>query len=312
MNQQPPRTAFTLVELLVVIAIIGVLTGILLPAVQQVREAARRIQCANNLKQQALAALNYESAYEHFPAGFTFPGMTMWSGFLLPHIDQGPLFQSVQIEGPWAQVHGAALNNSAALSANIAIYRCPSANVPESQFDPLIQADRSPCCYLGCASGTNNRESGDKPWVGMNTDDGFLASDGIFYLGSAMTMAAIFDGSSNTVLIGEAIPDQEIVGEDYSGNVQKIDHWHTGSGELNDYHHIPSLSAESSECLGSTACPPNSWLDDASPINDKELSFGSAHPQGLNLGYADGHVKFLSDNIDSAVFSALGTRHGGE
>ncbi|MEM7781829.1 MAG: DUF1559 domain-containing protein [Planctomycetota bacterium] len=303
---------FTLVELLVVISIIGVLIGMLLPAVQQVREAARRTQCANNLRQQCLAMLNYEASQQKFPPGYTVPANTMWSAFILPYIEQGNLFEKIDLDGPWGAHALASQQNIDALSVFIPIFRCPSSGIPRVQFDPFIQADRTPSCYLACASGNNNRESGDRPWVGMNRDGDLEASDGIFYLNSSIPIDDILDGTSTTVLIGESLPDQDVTGVDYSGNSQKIDHWYIGSRELHFYENIPSDSAESSECLGSTACPVNSWRDDLAPINDRELSFGSAHPTGINLGFADGHVDFIENRIDSVTYSAIGTRFGRE
>lgn len=310
-NHSATRSAFTLVELLVVIAIIGILIGMLLPAVQMVREAARRIQCANNVKQQSLAMLNYESAHRHFPAGYEFPGMTMWSCHILPFIEQVNLHDTLDLNGPWSLLEGATEANANALSTYLAVYRCPSADIPVSQFDPLVATDRTPCCYLACCSGLNNRESGDKPWAGMDRYNSWSASDGIFYLNSHTEIAEIMDGLSTTVLLGESLPDQDLIGTDYSGNIQKVDHWYIGSAELPTYDSLNN-SAESSECLGSTACPVNSLFIADSPINDKELSFGSAHPQGVNIGFADGHVNFITNSIDQRIWSAIGSRQEGE
>ncbi len=307
------NAAFTLVELLVVIAIIGILIGMLLPAVQRVREAARRIQCANQTKQLSLALLNHESAHGYFPPGFRFPGMTMWSAYVLPYVEQNSLFETLDLDGPWSVREGATLANSNALSEFLPVFRCPSANLAISQYDPLVDTDRTPSSYLACASGLNNRESGEKPWVGMNNYGSLAGSDGVFYLNSRTRYAEIRDGSSSTVLMGEAIPDQDLFGTDYSGNLQKVDHWYIGSGELPDYEAIGStISAENSECLASTACPINSLFIEDSPINDKELSFGSAHPQGVNIGFADGHIQFVTENIDLVIWSAVGSRNGGE
>lgn len=310
-RDNPSRMAFTLIELLVVIAIIGVLIGMLLPAVQMVREAARRIECANNVKQQSLALLNYESAHQHFPSGFEFPGMTMWTCHILPYIEQENLYDTLDLNGPWSLREGATAANADALSTYISIFRCPSADIPVSQFDALVATDRTPCCYLACASGLNNRESGEKPWAGMNRFGELAASDGIFYLNSQTTIAEVSDGLSTTVLIGESLPDQDLFGVDYSGNNQKVDHWYIGSAELPTYESLNN-SAESSECLGSTACPVNSLFIPESSINDKELSFGSAHPQGVNIGFADGHINFINDSIDAIIWSAIGSRQGGE
>ena len=310
-RQDRSQTAFTLVELLVVIAIIGILIGILLPAVQQVREAARRTQCANQLKQLSLAILNYESAQQKFPPGFKIPSMTMWSGLILPLIDQGNLSQTLDLNGPWSSLTGATQANLDALGSELPVFHCPSSGIPRRQFDPLVGVDRTPSCYLACASGLNNRESGAEPWAGMHQYGGYPASDGIFFRESKTRSSDIRDGLSNTLLLGEVLPDQDLFGIDYSGNNQKVDHWYIGSGDLPE---MPSAShsAENSECLGSTACPFNSLFIVDAPINDKELCFGSAHPQGMNMGFADGHIQFVNSNMDQSTRMAIGSRAGGE
>lgn len=138
-----------------------------------------------------------------------------------------------------------------------------------------------------------------------------MESDGIFYRDSKTRIAEVGDGLSNTVLIGESLPDQDLFGIDYSGNNQKVDHWYIGSGDLPA---MPSRSrsAENSECLGSTACPFNSLFIADSPINDKELCFGSAHTQGMNIGFADGHIQFVNEQMSVGVRMAIGSRAGGE
>jgi prepilin-type N-terminal cleavage/methylation domain-containing protein/prepilin-type processing-associated H-X9-DG protein len=313
MKRRGYRRAFTLVELLVVIAIIGILIGLLLPAVQQVREAARRIQCANQLKQQNLAMLAYESTHKHFPSGYSHPNMTMWSGFLLPFLEQENLYDTIDLESPYSVLDGGPAANAAALGTHIPVFQCPSSGVPRSQFDPLLDTERVPCCYLGCASGTNNRESGDLPYVGLAKYESYPESDGILFMNSKLGTKSIRDGLSSTVLIGESLPDQELFNEDYSGNPQKVDHWYIGSRELSFYPELAGFnSAESSECLGSTACPINSIKVAESPANDKELSFGSNHHGGVNISFADGHLQFINQNIDALVWSALGSRANGE
>ena len=311
--QRLQRNGFTLVELLVAISIVGIFLSMLLPAAQKVRESARRIQCADHTAQQTLAMHNYQSANGHFPPAFSHPGMTMWSGFILPFLDQVNLYEAVAIEGPWQNDSGATEANVLALGKFLRVFRCPSAAIPTTQFDPIANAVRAPSCYLACASGINNRESGAKPWVGMNAEGDLPASDGIFFLGSKIGFEDIIDGSSSTVLLGEALPDQDLFGDDYLGNSQKVDHWYIGSGELKTYAQIGETnSCENSECLGSTACRINSIKIADSPINDKELSFGSAHNQGANIGFADGHTRFVNESIDAGIWSALGTRRGGE
>ena len=308
------RNAFTLVELLVVIAIVGILIGMLLPAVQMVREAARRVQCANNVKQQSLAMLNYESAYGYLPAGFNTPSMTMWSCYLLPYLEQKNLFETLDIDGPWDAMTASNPSNPAALGVYLGIFQCPSANVAQVQFDSFSGTNRVPCCYLACASGLLNRESGDLPWCGMGPFEEFSGSDGVFFQNSQTRMAEIRDGTSHTILLGESLPDQDLWCVDYSGNRQKVDHWYIGSRELPEYDQMINgfNSAECSECIGSTACPINSVKRSDAPGNDMELSFGSAHTQGVNMGFADGHCRFVTESIDAQVWSALGTRSNGE
>ncbi len=308
-----PLAAFTLVELLVVMSVIGILMALIMPAIQSVREAARRTQCANQLKQLNLGMLQYETIHKEFTPGFSNPGMTMWSGFILPYIEQGNLYKSIDVEGLWVTSTTTHPQNIEALGSVLEIFLCPSASIVPAQYDPHMEADRVYSCYLACASGTNNRESGALPWCGMNAYDGYPASDGIFYFNSRTRQVEITDGTSNTLLLGETLPDQHLFQDDYSGNSQKVDHWTMGSGELGDYTiMIPVGSAEVSECLGSTACPLNSIKRVESPMNDKELGFGSAHPTGGNLSYADGHVRFVSESIDPQVLIAIGTRSAGE
>ncbi len=313
MTSKVARCAFTLVELLVVIAIIGILIGLLLPAVQQVREAARRTQCANNLKQQMLAALSYEDAQGEFPPGFTHPSQTMWSAYILPFVEQGNLYNTIDINGPWTSGDGGTAANVAALGTYIPLFQCPSSGIPRSQFDPFVDSERVPCCYLACCSGLLDRESGELPWAGMAADDIYPESDGMFFMNSKTLHASVKDGLSNTVMIGESLPDQDQFDVDLGGNVQKVDHWYIGSREFGLYPYISGYdSNEVSECLGSTAVRINSLKIVDAPADHKELSFGSAHAQGANIGFGDAHVKYISETIDPVIWSAVGSRNNGE
>ena len=310
------RSAFTLVELLVVIAIIGILIAMLLPAVQAVREAARRIQCANNVRQLSLSMLNYESANQKFPPGVSIPSHAMWSAFILPFIEQQNLFESIDFDTGFEDVSPSNADNIATLSVSLPFMVCPSAGVPAKQLDPLLGVDRSPSCYLACSSGLLNRESGAFPWAGMDAFGAFEASDGVFYVNSESPMASMFDGASNTMAVGEALPDQDVTGTDFTGDAQKVDHWYIGSRELETMAAVNAqmeFTTDNSECLGSTACPINSlMMGDRTTIDEKELSFGSRHVSGVNIGFADGHVQFISDSIEMSVWSSVGTRYGRE
>ena len=315
-SSKPTKLAFTLIELLVVTAIVSILIAILLPAVQWVREAARRIDCANNAKQLSLAMLNYESAHYTFPPGISTPSRSMWSTYILPFIERQNLYDSIDFEIGFAEISARSASNFSILSISLPFMNCPSANVPEQEFDDLHGIDRSPVCYIACASGLLNRESGPFPWSGMDAHDSYAASDGVFYVNSDSSLAEILDGVSNTMLLGETLPDQEITGTDFVGMLQKVDHWHIGSRELESMAIIfdtLEFSSENSECLGSTACPISSLtLGDQTTIDEKELSFASRHPGGVNIAFADGRVQFIAETIQASVWSGIGTRSGSE
>lgn len=290
--------AFTLVELLVVIAIIAVLVGLLLPAVQAAREAARRLQCANNLKQQGLATLNHLSAYGTFPSGANQPASAqfghrfMWSGQILPFLEADNVFQRINPAGEWDVDP-----NSSTLQILLPVFRCPSSNAPERYSQVVV--DRVPCTYLACASGLTARETG--PTRLINEPN----LDGVFYLNSKNRDADITDGLSNTLLIGEALFLDRVVGPDFNGLPQVIDHWYIGS---------PGMGAsEMSEALGSSAAPINAWKITPRPfIEDIELGYSSYHSGVIQAVFGDGRVSAIAETIDRAIWSALGTRNQGE
>lgn len=285
MTSLQARSGFTLIELLVVIAIISVLVALLLPAVQQAREAARRVQCKNNLKQMGLALQNYHNTHGRFPPGFIREHGTAWSAMILPELDQAPLYNTISWGSKWSS--GV---NEAACGTIVPVFRCPSAPVPAQVSNNSNIKGRVPCTYLACASGTN--------MVDNSIDDS--AQDGLFFNNRSMKMRDITDGSSNTVAVGETKFDNNTL---QNGNV--VDHWYFGSVQIRS-------GIENSEFVGSTAARINAFDIPSAKIDEKELCFGSYHAGGCQLMLADGSVKFFSENIDAAVRSGLGTRNGGE
>jgi len=187
---------FTLVELLVVIAIIGILIGMLLPAVQSVREAARRTQCMNNIRQFSLAALNYESAHMHFPAGVLDDDDNLRDALrvgwidMLPHLEQNNLYQQYDLTSDWKTGINAELAKT-----EIPIFRCPSSNRDFDQFGAFEGALSD---YAMCKGPSASLVRNSKNQMG------------VFDVNSATTFAEIRDGSSNVFLIGEAISDKRI------------------------------------------------------------------------------------------------------
>ncbi len=294
------KNGFTLIELLVVITIIGILVGLLLPAVQAARESARRMRCSNNLHHMGLALHNYHDLHRRFPAGIVQPNFLLWTGSLLPLVEQGNLFNTLDFSQPW-ETPGTA--NARACITYLSIYRCPSTNAPERT---AIQGppDRVPSCYLAVASGTATRESGnatDHPGLGMQ--------NGLMFVNSSTKFASLLDGTSQTLAIGEALFGMVANENDLDSWAQYIDHWYIGTNGIGKFSG-PAWN-EVSEAIGSTGVPLNGFFKDVF-IDEKEIGFASQHSVGSQFVFTDGHVQFLLETIDRRVYSALGTIAGGE
>jgi prepilin-type N-terminal cleavage/methylation domain-containing protein len=247
------HAAFTLVELLVVIAIIGILVALLLPAIQAAREAARRSQCQNNIKQIGLALQNYHSARNSFPPGAAFQEGSTWSAYILPYMEESAAASALKIDlvspKPYSSSSKSytATGNLIALETLIAAFRCPSQFMPEHMPDTVapsayVQA-RVPSNYISCASGTastvgshqllpgefhKDMEQLDGVMYGVFTragTPGYTEPDtvpkqpGIQTYGTALvSMRKIEDGTSKTVAFGEAWFDVGRVAHDPDGD----------------------------------------------------------------------------------------------
>lgn len=304
------QRGFTLVELLVVIAIIGILVGLLLPAVQAAREAARRMQCSNNLKQNALALHNYESSYKTFPPCGIQSNQMSWSVMILPFIEQTNLFDRFDFrEGNW-RAHG---RTAAVQGVLIGSYQCPSApddslfSKYPSQWDPpeLQEQDVRTLHYHAVLGPTGTNTLSGQVYQILNNPNavyGQVALQGAFGTSQRSTtntnfiipgknrLSDISDGTSNTLLLGEFA---------WRG-YQFWRPWTRGWwGDSNG-----SLLYTSKNVTN----PMNSRI--SSPWND--ASFGSQHSGGAQFARADGSVQFIAQSIDMNTYRSVASRNGGE
>jgi len=304
-----PRSAFTLVELLVVIAIIGILIGLLLPAVQMVREAARRSECSNNLKQVGLGLQLYHDAHNRFPMGNYGKQGTAWTAYILPFVEQKALYDRLSFNeggtGQWAQSLPGNPNslwgNIEACQTVISIYRCPSASVADhvynvSQGDGWVLHNRVPASYLGCASGLVTSQHYPHSSVCRHCAGVMGKTDGILFNDSSVRLSDIRDGTTHTIIVTEAVPLPADLQPSQKEPADTKDHWYIGGDD-------PDINIDLSEFMGSTGVPMNTA---------NELSFGSQHSGGCNVVVVDGSVHFLTESIDRTTWSRLGQRADNE
>jgi prepilin-type N-terminal cleavage/methylation domain-containing protein/prepilin-type processing-associated H-X9-DG protein len=320
MNEQMPSRkmqprpiagdGFTLVELLVVIAIIGILIGMLLPAVQQVREAARRTQCMNNIAQLGLAAHNYDFSNERFPEGVIDPVqgpiLSTPSGQhislfvqLLPYLEQRGMADRFDVNaGTYAPVNGPVRELA------VPVLSCPSQGyqvcrlalnfslpvgaeqtdedafeLTPTPIDPAGQGTEFAAIssYAGCHHGSETPIDSD--------------NNGLFFLNSKIGFEDIYDGSSNTVLFGEYVPNENWNLGWASGTRATL----RNMGAISDFNTIYSATQAG-----------------IAPKPDFVGGFSSAHPGTLNFCMADGSVKALSNTINATICEQIGNREDGE
>lgn len=299
-QRQPVHAGLTLVEVLVVLAILGVLVALILPAVQAAREAARRAQCLNNLKQIGLALQNYDAAFGRLPPGYG-PNGFSFQARILRFLEQPAVFNAMNFEQ-----RTTADANETATRTSVAIFFCPSDAGP-SRGGPWNN-------YAG-NSGSGVQQFGH---------------NGVFTGMPGVAIAEILDGTTFTVAVAEWVLGPLGAVKDPNGSVfdveglskpsqfeafaqacqgldtatarlkynEKGDEWPTGGHGFTLYNHV--LGINSHTCSNYGTFPNGAW------------SAGSRHPGGAHALFGDGHVKFVQESLGLATWRALGTRAGGE
>jgi prepilin-type N-terminal cleavage/methylation domain-containing protein/prepilin-type processing-associated H-X9-DG protein len=320
------RTAgFTLIELLVVIAIIGILIALLLPAVQKVREAANRTKCANNLKQIGLGVLNLENVYGHFPTGgwgWWWVGQADlgtgrdqpggWVYCILPFVEQDALaklgsglpFDSQQMKDA----------NTQRIGTPVALFNCPSRRsggpYPNAETTayynainpppPLARSDYAANSGDGSNGSSDEADGGPSTWVAAKSPlyPWKTYFTGVIFQHSEIKLAEISNGTSNTFLVGEKYldPNHYFDGKDAGDNENMY------CGMDNDISRETGYTPSAGKWL------PRPPYEDKTLTGDS-LSFGSAHPSGVNMLLCDGSVHHVAYSVDGMIFGHYGNRN---
>lgn len=340
------RMAFTLVELLVVIAIIGILVALLLPAIQAAREAARRTSCTNNLKNIALACLNYESSKGELPMGSTLStdknGMIInqqsglgWPVQILPYVEEATVSDAAieKLKLANGDAYGGAMDSLNAML--LPMYLCPSDEGLKYQREKFGNENRKGMSYAGVL-GSYYARTGDCPAKktggkycvsnGVSSLFGPNNFDGLLVQGWAVTIKQATDGLSKTLMIGERT---------YQIRAWMIGAYSNGpydpGGRSTPFGPQPATAFFASKNITDkwpinhspfTACymDHNNSLGDRPEVPDStprlisvnDLPFGSLHSGGANFCFGDGAVKLLAENLDTKIFLALASRNGDE
>jgi prepilin-type N-terminal cleavage/methylation domain-containing protein/prepilin-type processing-associated H-X9-DG protein len=294
--------AFTLIELLVVIAVIGVLVALLLPAVQAAREAARRSQCVNNLKQIGLALHNYDTAHQTLPPGYvsnfdsngddTGPGWA-WAAMVLPQLEQVNAYTAINfnlnVERP---------ENQTSRLPNVNVFLCPSDQVKPAWWamkrDPVTGVPISPICQVAPSN-----------YVGMyGISEPGVNGEGVFFRNSRVALRDITDGLSQTIAVGER--SHQLGEATWTGVVVGT----VLAPPPGDSDGVGSPRPENS--AGMVLGHAGERKGPGDPRSDVNQFYSRHAGGGVNFMFADGHVAFLKSTMSYPVYLALATRAGGE
>jgi prepilin-type N-terminal cleavage/methylation domain-containing protein/prepilin-type processing-associated H-X9-DG protein len=312
------RRGFTLIEILVAIAIIAILIGLLLPAVQKVREAANRIKCTNNLKQLGLAAHNHHDATGQFPTGGRLPvdvggvptgGTSLWVE-LLPYIEKDNLHKLWDFNDNRNNVAG---GKNATQAHVIMLLVCPSDPLPERVVEQTAANWLPPAWsrgFYGMSSYGGNAGTRSTP-TGSPPAFPDITRDGIFWIDSSIGFKDITDGASNTFLFGERTHrDLE-----YDRRQPDVAPGRAPMALIGRWGFVAGPVGIMANITLHTAVPINYRVPaggDLSTMDNRCNAFGSGHSGGANFAFADGSVRFLRESTSLSILQALSTRAGGE
>jgi prepilin-type N-terminal cleavage/methylation domain-containing protein len=337
------RIGFTLIELLVVIAIIAILIGLLLPAVQKVREAAARARCQNNMKQLGLALHNYHDVNGTLPAGGASDAPpygtggdwawgSAWTVFILPYIEQDNAFRRFGFTGGSGWGGQAAANANVTNNVLISTYRCPSSPLPQFATSTINGTPQTNNTYVGISGAVNGLIVGYNE-TRINTgggsagccSGGIVSGGGVLFPGSAIRLTAITDGTSNTMMVSEQGDFLTTANGSRVGWGAGLLHgWHIGyyrsnnisppnlgnGGDMRTFQ-MTTVRYTVNRKTGWPDAPGNCGSVGVCDNMGTNIPLNSAHSGGVNAVLADGSIRFIRDSLPIQTLAQLATRDDG-